>query len=57
MSARHFSSGRGDAPRKTHETPRFVCHEYPEHTARAVAAIRARRLAESVYRSKVGQWA
>lgn len=51
MSARIFTAGVREAPRRTFETPRLVHQEWPEHIARCCAAIRQRRLAETSYRS------
>ncbi len=42
MSARIFRQGRAEQPRRTFETPRIVCQEWPEHIALCRKAIRQR---------------
>jgi len=47
MSARIYQHGMAEQPRKTHETPVYVCQEWPEHISLSCKAIRQRRLNES----------
>jgi hypothetical protein len=56
MSARIYSTGLSERPRKTFETPLFIHQEYPEHVARSCAAIRARRLRDTAYKTRSGEW-
>jgi len=51
MSARIYQHGQAEAPRKTHETPVYVCQEWPEHIARSCKAIRQRWDREGVVAS------
>lgn len=44
--SRIYQHGQPEVPRRTRETPRYVCQEWPEHIAISCKAIRQRRLGE-----------